>query len=188
MPVKSSIASHEIEVVSEFDLTVPVNYNHDTCLASFEEKVTTKNRDRVDYKYEFQDKHWSGVTTKLIPGKKYTVRICSSLPKEKGFCVKDYTNFIRRKRGLLVGAQGLVLAFNLHKKKFPDNTTVISLDKENALSCYTDQFSEPTVPYVHRCGDKWRISVAGFYTCLRNINHIGVDLSIEHFLYFVEKK
>jgi hypothetical protein len=109
-------------------LTVPADYNHTTWLKTFSEK----NHAELDWYHPgITDANFSHVTTKLVPGQKFVVKIFRVRTVEASS--KHALAFLRRKNAVLVGAQGLALLFDQAKDRLPKGLGYVSLDKKGAL-------------------------------------------------------
>lgn len=115
--------------IVEFDVTVPMDYKHETYIDE-EGEQARKLKNTYYYNDELSSKNFVNTTTKLVPGKTYRVKffpILSTVTSE------DNLNFLRRQRAILVGAQGLMLAQNQHKDKFPKGKWTASFDEKDSL-------------------------------------------------------
>lgn len=135
------------EPVTVFDLTVPVDYDHDTQIDRFGERVR-KKKTTYCYNQSLTSGNFSKATNKLVPGKTYQVRI---IPILRQVASKDCLAFLRKKNAILVGGQGLALAYDLGKDHFPINEWTVSFDEKEALHTDTDGYHN--VPYVDRDSD-----------------------------------
>jgi len=120
----------KFEFVYAFNLTVPKQYEHHIQITSFNQKnglVGCKNLGGDDDTYE-------NVTEKLEPGKTYLVKFFKN---NKRASLMECLDFLKKQKAILVGAQGLTLAWELLSKFFPRGETA-SFDKKEALynSCY----------------------------------------------------
>jgi hypothetical protein len=133
--------------ITEFDVNVPMDYKHETYINQ-EGKKVKKLETTYLYNYEINSKNFTKVTTVLVPGKTYHVKIFPILTTVSS---EDNLNFLKRQRAILVGGQGLMLAQNQHKDKFPKGKWTISFDKKDAL--LKDAYGNHWLPYMHAYQD-----------------------------------
>lgn len=136
--------------VAQFDLTVPMDYNHDTQIDTFSSAVK-KLKTTSHYNDALTSKNFAKATNKLVPGKAYTVKIFPIFSKVLG---EDCMNFLTKQRAVLVGAQGLMLAQSLHPEQFPEDKNTVSFDQKEAL--WEDPLGFLRMPDVyHYSGGGW---------------------------------
>ncbi len=133
--------------INEFKITIPSDYDHDTWLAAFAEK-TNGLSDTYCYSDGLTDENFSKVSYKLIPGKTYIVKI---FPILQTVSTEDCIDFLKKTKALLVGAQGLLLVYDLKKDVFPINKQILSFDEKNVL--WQDTDGNHRVPYVYHGSD-----------------------------------
>lgn len=133
--------------ITEFEFTVPADYNHDRQLTFFAE--ATKGLSTTYYFHEgLTSKNFAKATNRLEPGKTYKVKIFPILAQVTS---EDCMTFLRKKDAILVGGQGLSLV-QLHKpEEFPVNKYTVSFDEKDAL--WEDSGGYRRVPYVDRDSD-----------------------------------
>ncbi|MFA6097829.1 MAG: hypothetical protein WC788_09490 [Candidatus Paceibacterota bacterium] len=140
-----------------FELRVPEDYDHDNQLESF----IDKNRKRLSYVNEhLVDYNFANVTQKLKPGETYIVERYIVTSKENGNTGEDCLNFYKKKKALLVGAQGLLAAFQDNEEEFDKSMHTVSFDEEKAL-CEEYVYAMPSLFYVRSKG-KWSINLVQF--------------------------
>ena len=145
---KHAIIDHRFgAAIAEFDLTVPSDYHHDRQIDSFS-KIVKKEKSTYQYVDEFNCKNFGNTTFKLIPGKTYRVKIYPILKRVKS---EDCMNFIEQQKGILVGGQGITLAYSLHKDYFPVGRGTVSLDQPHGL--WKDSNGKYRAPIVRRYSD-----------------------------------
>ena len=118
------------EFVKDFKITVPADYNHATQLKTFAERYKKR---LYYYEEDITDANFSRATNKLIPGRVYKVKIFRIKQMVES---QDILNFIASQKGILVGAQGASLVYQLAKDQLPIGTGdnwYLSLDKRDAL-------------------------------------------------------
>jgi hypothetical protein len=133
--------------IAEFDVTVPMDYKHETYIDQ-ESKQAKKLKTTYYYNDDLSSKNFASATTKLVPGKTYHVKI---FPILTTITSEDNMNFLKRQRAILVGGQGLMLAQNQHKDKFPKGKWTVSFDQKDAL--WKDASGDHRVPYVYASSD-----------------------------------
>jgi hypothetical protein len=131
----------------EFDLTVPSDYDHNTCIDKFGKRVK-KEKTTYYYNDAFTSKNFANATNKLEPGKTYRVKI---FPILSTVTSGDCMNFLGKQEAILVGGQGETLAYDLHRDKFPKGKYTVSFDKKDAL--WTDSGGGHGVPRVGAVSD-----------------------------------
>jgi hypothetical protein len=129
--LKTSMAKHSIAdkrfgaPVVEFDLTVPMNYVHETQIDTSMAKA--KNEKTTYYQNDdLNSKNFSNATTKLVPGKTYSVKIFPILSQVTS---TDCMTFLQKQNCILTGGQGATLAYDLAKDKLPKGKWTISFDE-----------------------------------------------------------
>ncbi len=129
------------------DVTVPMDYKHETYIDE-EGKQVRKLKNTYYFNDELNSKNFANATTKLVPGKTYRAKL---FPILSTVTSEDNLNFLRRQRAILVGGQGLMLAQNQHKDKFPKGKWTVSFDEKNAL--WKDSSGCHRVPFVSADSD-----------------------------------
>jgi len=142
-------------LVSTFELTVPVNYVHATCLASF----AKRNRKNFYYYNDaITDKNFSKATNELVPGRKFAAKIFQINKRVKS---EDCLTFLKKQNAVLVGAQGASLAYELAKEKLPIGKWSVSFDEKEAL--WQDSDGYLRVPFLCRDSDgDWHFHLGHF--------------------------
>ncbi len=140
--------------LTEFELIVPVDYNHDTQIDTF--RVKTEALKTTSYFYdELTSKNFAKATNKLIPAKKYKVKIFPILAEVSS---SDCLSFLAKQKVILVGGQGLTLVQDLKSEEFPVDKTVVSFDEKNTL--WEDSDEHPRVPSMSRSSDgEWNFGL-----------------------------
>ena len=116
-------------LLKSFPLIVPVNYVHDTQLTKFREANHNKF---TLYNNDITDQNFSKVTTKLVPGRKFNVKIFA-INIGKYVSSKGCLIFLRKQKAVFVGTQGASLIWQKKKEKLPINKWSISFDEKKAL-------------------------------------------------------
>ncbi len=127
--------------IDEFEVVVPKDYDHTTRLTTFEE---AQGKEFSFYHEAITDPNFTKVTTKLIPGRKFMVKVFQI---KKTVSSEDCLAFLKNQQAVLVGAQGATLAYEQGKDKLPIGRWSISFDEKNALP-FVDGCHR--VPCVHR--------------------------------------
>lgn len=102
--------------LTEFDLTVPMDYVHTTYINQAKKEVK-KLKTTYYYNDDLNSKNFANATTTLVPGKTYKVKIYPILSTVSSV---DCMNFLKRQRAILVGGQGVILVQSMHKEHFPE--------------------------------------------------------------------
>lgn len=128
--------------VKTIQVTVPDDYDHATQLATFREKNYEKFH---EYNNQITDENFAKVTTKLVPGRKYAVKIFGINPGEiagSDECLAKY----REEKALFVGAQGASVVWQENRKDLPKDKWYVSFDEKKAL--YKVTYDRLRVPRV----------------------------------------
>ncbi len=115
--------------IIEFDVTVPMDYNHDTYIDKRGKEVR-KLKNTYYYNDALTSANFTKATNKLIPGKTYRAKI---YPILETVTSDDCMNFLKRQRAILTGGQGVMLAQSQHGDKFPKDKWTVSFDQKEAL-------------------------------------------------------
>ncbi len=148
----NSIIDNCFKLVNTFPLTVPEDYDHATCLDSFRKLKNDQVAHMFDF-YRHSDAEFSDVTTKLVPGLRFKVKVFQV--KELVSC-EECLVLLESEKAVLTGVQGLVLAYQLAKDQFPlvgddsvisRGTDFVSLDKKTSFRAneYSGQRSVPSI-------------------------------------------
>lgn len=150
------VADKRFEQVGEFNVVVPEGYDHTTRLAKF------SNEHRKEFNYyndAITDKNFSQATVQLTPGHKFNVKVFQI--KETVTSV-DCLGFLKSQKAILVGAQGVSLAYEQGKSKLPVNRWSVSFDERKAL-WWDDSDGNHRVPCVRRNSvDSFKFSLGNF--------------------------
>jgi hypothetical protein len=153
--VNHSSSDDRFQLLSYFELTVPRRYNHGTQLATF---ASFAKKIGFDHKGSINDQNFAKTTHQLIPGKTYGAKIFRINRKAIG---EDCLAFYIAQRALLVGVQGLSLAWQLKRNKFPAGRWTASFDREVALS-ELSYYKTCIVPCIGQCSGNWK-STLGYF-------------------------
>ena len=139
---KCSQTDKRFELADTFEVVVPKDYNHTTRLDSFR-----KAHEQEFYYYNpaINDKNYGNATTKLVPGRRFLVKIFQIKEKVSS---DDCLGFLKGQKAVLVGAQGASLAYEQGKDKLPISRWSVSFDEKDAL--WEDADGDRRVPYVGR--------------------------------------
>lgn len=143
--------------ITEFELTVPADYNHSEQIDSFATK-TKKLKTTYYYNDNLTDRNFAKATNKLEPGKTYKVKI---IPILKQVTSDECLAVLKKHKAILVGGQGLTLAQELKAEEFPVGKWTVSFDEKDAL--WRDSDGYRRVPFVFRdsFGD-WGFDLGSF--------------------------
>lgn len=157
------VSDARFKLLSNFELTVPEDYKHESQLASFKKK---HRKEFYGYNDNITDENFARVTNKLIPGETYEVKIFGiSQPVSSEDCLALLK---MQPRMMLVGAQGISLVRQLKKEEFPVGKWVISLDNKDAL--WKDAGGIHRVPIVLRYSDgDWHFDLGIFESFWRDV-------------------
>lgn len=144
--IKYSMADNRFELLTSFEITVPKRYNHNTQLATFDDYA--KKERYYFYNENITDKNFAKATQWLVPGKTYSVKIFGIKQRVTS---EDCLAFLSTQQAILVGAQGLSLARQLKKDKFPMSKWTASFDQKDALWLRAD--GDYVVPLAYRYSD-----------------------------------
>lgn len=136
------LASSKFFCLDTFVLTVPEGYKHETQLSTLKRKEFSYFNDAVT------DANFVGATSKLVPGKTYTVKIFGI---RRTVSSEECLDLYRKQQALLTGAQGIALAYQQARKEFPVGKWLASFDEEQAL--WEDADGCRRVPCVYRFTD-----------------------------------
>lgn len=128
----------------QFNITVPKDYNPKTQLTTFKKKY---GKDFYLYNGDITDENFKN--SKLKAGKEYTVKVfgIDTLVTTSDKCIAK----IKKENGILTGAQGASLVYQLKKDEFSNNKLYISFDEKDRLWKDTDDLHR--VPCVYRLSD-----------------------------------
>lgn len=154
--------------ISEFQLTVPPDYDHTTQIDRFAGRVH-ESADIMFFEKNLTSKNFQDASIKLMPGKTYAVKIYPVFaPKEQAVSSRDCLGFLRKQGAILTGVQGLTLVYDLKRDELPPEMWTLSFDEETAL------WSEPSssgnyarVPGIRRylkesSADRWEFPLGSF--------------------------
>lgn len=148
----------------EFELTVPLDYDHRTQIDRFQKKV--KNlKTTYHYNDSLTSENFAKATNKLVSGKTYKVKIFPILGRVTS---KDCIDFLRKQNAILVGGQGLTLAHELKADEFPVEKFTLSFDEKEALWKKSD--GSHWVPYVGNYSESGWFSLS-YFESVWNGNH-----------------
>ncbi|MCL5012114.1 MAG: hypothetical protein M1320_01695 [Patescibacteria group bacterium] len=152
----NTLVDPRFEFIKQFKLTVPTDYNHASQLATF-----AKDHKKEFYSYDdnITDTNFAKATNKLVPGKTYTVKIFGI---KQTIQSRDGLGLVVSQKGILAGAQGVSLVYQLAKDELPkDNKSYLSFDEESALS--VGSFGYHRVPGVrHYVDDTFAFGLGDF--------------------------
>lgn len=152
---KLSVADKRFELLNAFELIVPPDYKHADRLDSFKKK---HKKEFYGYNDAITDKNFSKATTKLVPGRKFKVKIFQITEKVTS---ENCMDFLKTQNAVLVGAQGASLLYELKKEQLPLGKWSVSFDEKDSL--WTDSDGDHGVPGVNRDSDgDWSFHLGDF--------------------------
>ena len=126
------------------DVTIPMDYNSDTCVDDYASKV--KNlKTTYCYNDALTSKNFPNPSNKLVPGKTYTLKLIPILETVQS---EDCLMELDRHNALLVGAQGLPV---VDTALLPKGKWYVSFDQKENL--WKDSDGYRRVPGVYACDD-----------------------------------
>ncbi|MCC7004879.1 hypothetical protein IT397_03110 [Candidatus Nomurabacteria bacterium] len=132
-------------LATQFDVVVPSGYNHATRLAEFKK---AHEKEFYYYNGDITDKNYAKATTKLVPGRKFKVKVFQITKRVSS---EDCLAFLKSQKAVLVGAQGATLAYEQGKDKLPMSRWSVSFDEKDTLWLDADGYRR--VPFVYRHSD-----------------------------------
>ncbi len=153
---EGALVDDRFELVNTFNVIVPEGYDHGTRLDTF------GNEHRKEFAYynkNITDQNYANATTKLVAGRKFKVKVFQIKGRVSS---DDCLNQIRSHKGVLVGAQGMSLAYEQGKEQLPVDRYSVSFDEKEAL--WKDADGNRRVTLVFRCSDggfKFRLGLFG---------------------------
>ncbi|MDB4983904.1 MAG: hypothetical protein JWM20_83 [Patescibacteria group bacterium] len=141
------------ELIAVFNIEVPKDYDHDTQIDSLFKKMekeaeftsesyqgdtwrkSCKDPSAVhdyDLKYniDFNDANFVNASYKLVRGREYGVKIFLGVAPVTW---EESIAFLKNTGATLTGAQGLTLAYQMEKDRFPDGRWLSSLDEKDTM-------------------------------------------------------
>jgi hypothetical protein len=159
--VKPAEENQNFSLFKTFEITIPNDYNHATQLKEFK-------RENEKYFYYFNseitDKNLKP-SNKLIPDKKYQVKIWNILKKVSS---DECLDFLKEQKVILTGAQGLSLVFQEAKDKLPIGKWSYSYDEKDKL--WKDVYGYLRVPNILRFSDGVFYFHLYYFEYDRNVN------------------
>ena len=123
------MATATFTLMSEFAVTVPADYKHANQLDSFLKKIR-KSKNVYGYNENITDANFAKVTTQLVPGKTYKVKIFGINGRvTSADCLVHY----RSQKAIFTGAQGASLVWEQKKEEFRKGKWTASFDEKEAL-------------------------------------------------------
>jgi len=130
------------KLANAFNIVVPKGYDHATRLTDF---AAAHGSEFNYYNSDITDKHFNKATTKLVPGRKFKVKVFNITETVTS---EDCLNFLYSQKAVLAGAQGASLVYELAKNKLPKSRWSVSFDEKEAL--WIDSDGSYRVPSVDR--------------------------------------
>jgi len=144
--------------LSDFEITVPIDYRHDTQIDTSGAKA---RNEKTTYFYNdaLISQNFAKATNKLVPGKTYKVKI---FPILRTVTSEDCIAFLKKQNAVLVGGQGATLVYDLAKDKLPKGKWTISFDEK--VSLFEDACGDHFVPYIDAHTDgNFEFGLVGFW-------------------------
>lgn len=147
--MNASMREFPFALIVTFDLVVPTDYNHATRLTDFAaaHRKEFKFSRRVE-ENGLTDANFFGATTRLVSGRKFKVKVFQIIQRASS---EDCLAFLQRQNAVLVGAQGLSLAYELARDQLPVGKKNVSFDEKDAL--WKDPCNCRNVPSIYRHPD-----------------------------------
>ncbi len=130
--------------VKEFDVVIPLDFNHTTCIDDNAEKVK-KLKTTYYYNDVLTSKNFPNPTHTLVPGKTYTVKLIPILGRVTS---DDCLAHLAKQNAILVGGQGLTV---IDTAQLPKGKWYVSFDTKENL--WKDFDRRHRVPSVLACVD-----------------------------------
>lgn len=134
---------------SEFEISVPEFFDYNSIIDSFND-FATKSKETYLYNQDLSDKNYSNTSYKLKPGEKCKIKFFKA---KESIDFIDCLEFLKSQEALLVGPQGLIVAFAERKEIFPKGCWVFSLDERDSL--WKDHGGFSRVPAIGIRADKY---------------------------------
>ena len=131
------------ELLMEFKVTVPTDYDHGTQLS------TLKKKEFYYFNDEITDWNFRKATQKLVPGKTYKAKLFSI---RKTVNSDDCLGLYKAVGAILTGAQGLSLVYQLKKDVLPKGKYTVSFDEKDALWRVSDGYHRVPDGYAYSGG------------------------------------
>ncbi len=146
------------EILESFILTVPENYNSGNRLTSFKDQY--EKEFKWGYNQNITDQNFPNPSVVLTPGKKLLVKPFA-VKSGKRVSSEDNLALIKSQNGILVGAQGASLVYELAKDKLIKGKWYLSFDEKERL--WKDAVGDHRVPGVLRSSDgDFEFNLGGF--------------------------
>ncbi len=137
-------------IITEITITVSTSYKPEEQIDNFVKRVK-KDKTTFCFNEDFCSKNFLRSTGKLLPGKSYNIKIFQITGM---VTTEQCVNFLRNQKAVMLGAQGLTLAYDVAGDEFPKGKYVTSFDEKDVLwkdpkgycrvpvvfSSYTDDF------------------------------------------------
>lgn len=149
------LCNPRFQLLNSFPIVVPDEYVHATRLRIFKERYKSEF---CFYHEELTDENFAKVTTQLVSGQKFTVKVFQI---NRAVTSEDCLAHMRSQKAVLVGAHGVSLAYEQGKEQLPTNRWSVSLDEKDAL--WKDSGGYRRVPYVYRDSDGFFRFILGYF-------------------------
>jgi hypothetical protein len=117
-----------IPLINEFEIEIPVDYNHEEQLDLFYKK-TKDLKTTFSFDEGLNSKNFSKATNKLEPGKRYKVKFF----EVNGLSNEECLFYLKIKKVILVGGQGMTLVQDLRANELPINRIILSFDEKSSM-------------------------------------------------------
>lgn len=137
------------QLLKNFRLVVPKNYNHTSQLDSFRRE---NSRKFYAYDENITDANFIATSSRLIPGAPYSVKLFGIVERTTS---EPCLSFLDSRRAILVSAQGISAVWQQHRQEFPANMWTLSFDVKSALLVEDIESgrSDYMLPYICRSLD-----------------------------------
>lgn len=130
------------ELLMEFEVTVPENYDHGTQLSTLKKNEFYSSNEAIT------DRNFRKATQKLVPGKTYKVKFFSI---KETVTSDDCLGLYKAVGAILTGTQGMSMVYELKKDLLPEGKWTVSFDEKDAL--WVDAVGSHRVPFMDRGSD-----------------------------------
>lgn len=145
---KVEVEDERFRLLGGFPVAVPAEYRHVNCLAAFRKA----SGESLCFHPDFNDQSCCRATAVLIPGLRFWAEVFQVV---KRVTMEDCLDFLCLQNAVLVGAQGLSLAYEQGRSLLPIGRRVFSFDQEEALPFASGfGWSQRSLPFLCRYSAK----------------------------------
>lgn len=116
-------------MVTEIPITVSTSYKPDEQIDNFVKRVK-KEATTFCFNEDFCSKNFVKSTGTLVPGKSYKIKIFQI---KGNVSTEDCVSFLRNQKAIMLGGQGLALAYDIAGDEFPKGKYITSFDEKEVL-------------------------------------------------------